>query len=105
MIVYNTGYLKKNDVLSLIEKGVKFGIYKTYKGTNVLVKVYDKVDTRIDLYLPQFDRLPYKVIEGKKITYGELIFDSTLNEAEDINFEGWNNGNQIMSYENYYLTY
>jgi hypothetical protein len=103
MIVYNTGYLKKPDVISLLEKGVKFGIYKTYKGTYVLVKLWLDIPKRIELYLPQSDRLPWKVIEGKKITYGDLVFNSTTNPIEDLTTDGWNNGNQIMSYEDYYL--
>lgn len=29
LIVYNTGYLSKDDVMELCKKKVKFGIYKT----------------------------------------------------------------------------
>jgi hypothetical protein len=105
MIVYNTGYLKKTDVISLIGKGVKFGIYETHKKTNVLVKMCRKPEKSIDLYLPQSDRLPYKVIEGKRIIGGDLVFDSTSDDIEGLETKDWNNGNQIMSYEDYYLEY
>lgn len=103
MIVYNTGYLKKDAVIALHEKGVKFGIYKTYKGTTVLVKTKYEIYKRESLFLPQSDRLPYKLIEGKKITYGSLVFDSTKDDIKTLDTKDWNNGNQIMSYEDYYL--
>jgi hypothetical protein len=104
MIVYNTGYLKKEDVIALHEKGVKFGIFKTYKGTCILVKYKYKIYNIEYLYLPQFDRLPYKVIEGKKITHGSLVFDSTQDDIDMLDTKDWNNENQIISYEDYYLS-
>jgi hypothetical protein len=104
MIVYNTGYLKKEAVIALHENGLKFGIYKTYKGTSILVKTKYEINKRESLYLPQSDRLPYKVIEGKKITHGNLVFDSTIDDINMLDTKDWNNGNQIISYEDYYLS-
>ncbi len=105
MVVYNTGYLKKIDVEKLLQDNVKFAIYKTNKNTQVLVKYSYHLERRVSLYQPQHDRLPYKVVEGKKISYGELIFDSTVDSLDKLETSGWNNGNQIMSYEDYYLNY
>ena len=104
MIVYNTGYLKKDAVIALHENGIKFGIYKTYKGTCILVKTKYEIYKRESLYLPQSDRLPYKVIEGKKIIHGNLVFDSTIDDINMLDTKDWNNGNQIISYEDYYLS-
>ena len=103
MVVYNTGYLKKADVIALAEKGVKFGIYQTYKNTNVLVKIRFYLPRRIELYQPQSNRLPYKLVDGKKITYGDLIFDSMMDNIELLDTTNWNNGNQIISYEDYFF--
>lgn len=96
MIAYNTGYLKLEDVESLIEKGTNFSIYETIKKTNILVTEY--FDNTISMYRPKADRLPYKEIEGKSITSGKKIFDSRTDGLESINFDKWNNKNQIMSY-------
>ena|SRR3972149_4981603 len=96
MIVRNTGYLKLDDVLTL----ENFSIYRTQKNTDVLVR--NAFDDKLYLCLPKFDRLPWKTVEGKKICNGlTKIFDSKKNSKDDIDTSTWNNGNQIMSYEEF----
>lgn len=97
MIVSQIGYLKLNDVLKLKNEGNLFSIYKTNK--NTLVLVMNTESNCISLNYPKKDRLPWKLIEGKKITYGVKIYTST--EIKNINTIGWNNNEQIMAYEQY----
>lgn len=106
MIVENIGYLKKEDVINLFSSSYRscvmqdsFSIYKTHKNTCVLVK--GTTQTNICLSNPKKDRLPWKITEGKKIISGEKIFDSKLNKIEDLETINWNNGNQIIAYEEY----
>jgi hypothetical protein len=96
MIVYNIGYLKLESVLELKQ----FSIYETHKKTQILVK--NTSQEKISLYFPKEDRLPYKTVEGKKICSGTKIFDSNKDLLSSIDTSGWNNKNQIMSYEEYY---
>ena len=94
MIVSNIGYLNLESVLAL----EYFSIYETHKETNILVISkcsYDKTT----LYFPKRDRLPWKLLEGKKICNATKIFDSKVNSIELIDISKWNNGNQIMSYK------
>lgn len=96
MIIKNIGYLKLDSVLGLEH----FSIYETHKKTQVLVK--NTSDEELFLYFPKEDRLPYKTIEGKKICSCKKVFDSKIDSLTNINTAKWNNGNQIMSYEEYY---
>lgn len=102
MIVRQIGYLKVNNILEMISKGEKFSIYKTRKNTCVLVKGANS--KTIHLYYPKKDRLPYKDVEGKKIISGQKVFDSESTN-DILNNTNWNNGNQIMAYEEFVLTY
>lgn len=95
MIVENIGYLKIEDVLKLNH----FSIYKTHKGTHILISGTSMVGGAI--YYPKKDRLPYKTTEGKKICLTVKVFDSTTDSLFDIDTTKWNNGNQIMSYKEY----
>jgi hypothetical protein len=97
MIVEQVGYLKLNDVLTLKEQGKLFSIYKTNKGTMVLV-LNTKQDN-LHLSYPKEDRLPYKTIEGKKIARCEMVYCSS--EDTEITTCGWNNNEQIMAYEEF----
>jgi hypothetical protein len=97
MIVKRLGYLKIEDVLKLSH----FSIYETKKNTLILVK--DTSSRLISLFYPKKDRLPWKDVEGKKITVGSKIFDSKTDDFNLINTSKWNNGNQIMVYEEYNL--
>lgn len=102
MIVANIGYLKKEDVINLFSSSLykdRFSIYKTHKNTCVLVK--GTTQKNICLSNPKKDKLPWKTVEGKKIISGEKIFDSETNKIEDLETINWNNGNQIISYEEY----
>lgn len=95
MIVENIGYLKLDSVLELEH----FSIYETHKKTQILVK--NTSAEKLFLYYPKEDRLPYKTIEGKKICSCQKVFDSKTNTLTNIDTTKWNNGNQIMSYEEY----
>ena len=101
MIVTNRGYLKVSQVQELISKGVQFSIYKTHKNTEILVK--GAKDENIHLYYPDMSRVEWKTEEGRRIIGGKKIFDSTVNK--EFKTEGWNNGNQIMSYEEFSYPY
>jgi hypothetical protein len=105
MIVRQEGYLKYNDVLSLINKKTGFAIYKTHKGTAVLVEQPWFGYKKPQLFYPQ-DRYPYKLEEGKKIVIcNEMIFNSTVNKIEDLDTKEWNNSEQIMSYTTNFETW
>ncbi len=95
MIVQNIGYLKLDDVLNLEH----FSIYETNKKTHVLIKNTSREE--LFIYFPQQDRLPYKTTEGKKICSGKKVFDSKTDSVKIIDTTKWNNGNQIMSYEEF----
>jgi len=88
MIVINMGYLKIESVLELEH----FSIYETNKKTHILVK--DTSEDQLFLYFPKEDRLPYKILEGKKICRCKKVFDSKLHSLNNINVSRWNNGNQ-----------
>lgn len=97
MIVKNIGYLKLESVTVLDH----FSIYETHKKTHILIKNIS--DENVHLYFPKEDRLPWKLLEGKKICSGKKIFDSKTDLLNNIDMSKWNNGNQIMSYEEYTL--
>lgn len=102
MIVSRIGYLKLENVLEMIESGEMFSIYRTHKGTEVLVK--GTFQNNIKLFYPKSDRLPYKITEGKKICKGIRIFYSKEDVFEGIpklSLSKWNNKEQIMSYEEF----
>jgi TRAP-type uncharacterized transport system substrate-binding protein len=95
MIVTRIGYLNFEDVLKLGQ----FSIYETKKKTHILVM--NTSQNIISLYYPKKDRLPWKDVEGKKVTAGEKIFDSKVNDRNLISLKKWNNGNQIMAYKEF----
>tara|TARA_R110000772_G_scaffold43995_6_gene101265 strand:- start:72 stop:389 length:318 start_codon:yes stop_codon:yes gene_type:complete len=96
--LYNK-YLKLQDVIDMFTEGKKFSIYRTHKGTNILITDTTR-DYEFEVYYPKQDRLPYKVLEGKKlVTCVENIFCSDINYIEDLDPSTWNNGEQIMSYD------
>lgn len=85
----------------LINNKIDFKIYNTSKGTQILI--LDNYEYRGTVFYPKYDKLPWKIEEGKKInTCIEVVFSSGKNSIEELNTEKWNNGNQIMCYENYY---
>ncbi len=95
MIVENLGYYNKEQVLKMLADKEVFGIYKTNKNTEILVK--EKVSVEVNLYYPKVDRMPYKSVEGRKIARGKIVFNSKHNTV--IDFSNWNNQNQIMAYK------
>lgn len=101
MIVDRIGYLKMENVLKLLENKEDFGLYLTHKKTVVLVKG-SNTTLNLVLYYPQYDRLPYKIVEGKSIVHGKRIFDSKTDDVSNLTTTGWNNGNQVMAYSTYY---
>ena len=93
IIVEQIGYKKIEDVVKIEH----FSIYETTKGTHILIDGTSQNDN--SLYYPKRDRLPYKIIEGKKICgLKSKIFDSKVNNMSEIDITKWNNGNQIMVY-------
>ncbi len=97
MIVEQVGYLKLDKVIELTQKGVRFCIYKTHKNTNIIIINPWRYNS-ITIYYPKKDRLPYKLVEGKKIISGEKVFDSE-SKTDILDTQMWNNGNQIMAYK------
>jgi hypothetical protein len=103
MIVNRIGYLKKEQVLEMLQKGEHFSLYSTHKNTVVLIKnsPYALSFAKMQLCYPKKDRLPYKTVEGKKIAYVTRFFNSASDSIELIDFEKWNGGNQVMAYEEF----
>ena len=102
IIVQNLGYLNLKPVQEMLQNKVRFGIYYTTKKTMILVKFSEwqkEICDKIWLYYPKRDKLPYKLVEGKKITFGSIVFNSEIDKSIDTT--GWNNGNQIMTYEEF----
>lgn len=95
MIVSNKGYLKIKDLKEL----KYFSIYETSKNTHILL--IGKSSDKVCLHFPKKDRLPFKITEGKKICIAKKVFDSEINSIDTIDLSKWNNGNQIMSYEEF----
>lgn len=103
MIVSNLGYKKIDFLRDLIKNGRSFSIHNTHKNTQILFLTSGccKLNESA-IYQPKKDRLPWKVTEGKRIvTIKEKVFDSTENLLEELNTEKWNNGNQILCYEEF----
>lgn len=105
MIVRNNGYIGLEGLIELVNKKTHFAVYKTHKDTYVLLHSFTclKYPIKTDIYQPQMDRLPWKETEGKRIATLELVFDSKVNPIDEIEFNNWNNGNQIMTYVPYSL--
>jgi len=104
IIVQNLGYLSLKSVQEMLQNKVRFGIYYTAKKTMILVKFSEwqkEICDKIWLYYPKIDKLPYKLVEGRKITFGSIVFNSETDKSIDTT--GWNNGNQIMTYEEYFI--
>lgn len=95
MIVENMGYLKLKDVLEMEH----FSIYATSKKLQILVK--DTSNEKLTLYYPRMDRLPWKMVEGKRICNATKIFDSKIDSKENVDVSKWNNKNQIIGYKAY----
>ena len=95
-------YLKLQDVVNL-EKD--FNIYKTHKGTHILV-INPLHDDNCQLFQPVHRCLEWKLKEGKKIAKCEVVFNSKYDNIQDIDMSKWNNQNQIYSYyrpDNFYM--
>ena len=99
MIVVNNGYMNLESVLLLDH----FSIYETHKKTHILVK--NTSEENIYLCLPKEDRLPWKLVEGKKICSGTKVFDSKTEYLSNIDTTKWNGGKQIMTYEEFIINY
>jgi len=97
MIVENIGYLNYKQIQKLIETNKKFSIYRTTKNTDILV--HGNTESVISLFNPKHDRLPWKIIEGKKITHSaKQVFNSEIHNISDLKLVNLNNGNQIIAY-------
>ncbi len=100
MVVENKGYLKKADVINMIGNSY-FAIYETYKNTNILIMCSYLLGDNVHLYYPKKDKLPYKTVDGRKITSGKKVFDSKKDDVSLLENIKWNNGNQILSYKEF----
>lgn len=95
MIVEQVGYLKLKDLKELKTQEKLYSLYKTHKNTIILI--LSTKEKNLSLFYPKRDRLPYKILEGKKIVTCELIYCS--NDNTKIVTTGWNNNEQIMAYK------
>jgi hypothetical protein len=95
MIVNNTGYLSMEKILEMIDS-INFAVYETTKDTFILVKGEFLPDS-IELFRAKEDRLPWKLVRGKKIISGKKIFDTTRDRLGET--EKWRNITQLMTYE------
>jgi len=86
IIVKQTGYYSIDKLLNIDKK---FSVYKTNK--NTIIVVFNINYDEIMMFYPKLDRLPYKIIEGKKIINGIKISKNEIENKLDIN--------QIMTYE------
>lgn len=91
MIVKQIGYFKESDVNELRQKGTEFSFYKTHKNTVIIVLGSSHRFGNV-LYYPKYNRLPWKVTEGKKIV-------SIKEKLNSVDISEWNNKEQIMVYE------
>lgn len=102
MVATNLGYYTLEQVKELIDKGNTFAIYESMsKGRRFLVRDQRWNLSSIQLCRPKEDRLPWKIVEGKGITGGSIVFDSTKQGVEDLHPEKWNGGKQIITYTQY----
>jgi len=97
MIVQQIGYLKFSQVQNLLQNGDLFSVYKTNKNTYILI--LNTIDESLELYRPKQDRLPWKAVNGKKITKCKRVYSS--NENIKITKLGWNNNEQILAYKEF----
>lgn len=89
--------MTKEQVLELVLWKSKFGIYKTQKGTQVLV--INPSEKLPHLYTIDKSRDEWKSVEDKKIARCvELLFDQDSN-PETLDTSGWNGGKQIITYQ------
>lgn len=105
MIVHNTGYANKEQVLKLISDKIKFGIYETNRGTQVLVVRPEHLEFYpFTLYTHDESRKEWKLTEDRRILdCQKLVFDHN-SEPESLDTSKWNNSNQIITYQFvYYL--
>ena len=107
MIVHNTGYVNKEQVLKLISNKIKFGIYETNRGTQVLVVRPEHLENKFypfTLYTHDESRKEWKLTEDRRILdCQKLIFDHN-SDPESLDTSKWNNSNQIITYHFvYYL--
>ena len=72
-------------------KGTEFSFYKTHKNTVIIVLGSSHRFGNV-LYYPKYNRLPWKVTEGKKIV-------SIKEKLNSVDISEWNNKEQIMVYE------
>lgn len=93
------GYKRLEYVLELIKQNKKFGIYVTHKNTEIII--LDTIDQQLEMHQVKFDRLPWKILEGKRIATCKLKFNSEIDDASKIDVSKWNNKNQILIYEPY----
>lgn len=107
LIVSNIGYVNRATIDDLIKDRVNFRIYRTNKNTDVLVKILTigTFSEEVQLYMPKKDRLPYKIIEGKRITSGYEVFDPNTDGTDELDKINWNGGTQIMAYEEFTISY
>ncbi len=96
MIVENTGYLSFDKVCEMNTNNENFSILKTHKNTIILLKDDYNIGDNI-LYKPKEDRLPWKIVEGKKIVRCNVIFNSKKDNF--LEFILKYKFNQIMSYK------
>lgn len=102
MVARNLGYYTLEQVKELIDKGIVFAIYESMsKNRRFLVRDLYHVDRSLHICRPKEDRLPWKIVEGKGITGGWIVFDSTTQTVEDLHPEKWNGGKQIITYTQY----
>lgn len=101
MILENIGYKNKEQVIELINNNIDFNIYDTSRGTQILI--FGKYKCSGTIYYPKKDRLPWKITEGKKINRClKISFSSFENSIEELDTKKWNNGNQIICYQEYF---
>ena len=101
MVVTNRGYATLQKVLDMFNAKTEFGIYETNKGTFILIK--GSVHDTVSIFRPNKHRLPYNIVEGKKITQCRKIFNSKTDSKDLISLAI--GGNQIMTYEPYSYSY
>jgi len=98
MIVENIGYT----LIENISNYTNFSIFETHKNTHIIV--LNSSENSLVLYHPKRDRLPWKLVEGKKICACKKVFDSKIDNLNNIDKSMWNNGNQIIVYQEYQIS-
>lgn len=95
MIVENIGYISIDNLINYTH----FSIFETHKNTHIIV--LNTSENSLVLHHPKKDRLPWKLVEGKKICSCKKVFDSKIDNLNNINKSMLNNGNQIIVYQQY----